>query len=156
MVNESEIHHEVLKRWHRSKQRYAELYPEDPEPFLTDGYRSIERQNELYAQGRTKEGKIVTKAKGGESVHNYLPSCAFDIAFKRDGHLDWRESLFRKFAVIAKDEGLEWGGDWKFKDMPHFQAPKYTYHDAERGMSPVFPDKTDVGIKIIDKFKAII
>lgn len=30
-------------------------------------YRSNAEQNELYAQGRTKAGKIVTNAKGGQS-----------------------------------------------------------------------------------------
>ena len=34
-------------------------------------YRSFDEQNHLYAQGRTKPGKIVTYAKGGQSYHNF-------------------------------------------------------------------------------------
>ncbi|MED0738884.1 M15 family metallopeptidase, partial [Aneurinibacillus thermoaerophilus] len=45
---------------------------------ITQGYRSIAEQNELYAQGRTKPGKIVTNAKGGTSYHNY--GLALDFA----------------------------------------------------------------------------
>ena len=37
---------------------------------VTQGLRTIAEQDELYAQGRTKPGKIVTNAKGGKSNHN--------------------------------------------------------------------------------------
>jgi len=33
--------------------------------------RTIEEQDALYAQGRTKSGNIVTYAKGGQSFHNF-------------------------------------------------------------------------------------
>ncbi|MBH8600228.1 M15 family metallopeptidase, partial [Thermoactinomyces sp. CICC 23799] len=38
---------------------------------ITDGLRTFAEQNELYAQGRTKPGKIVTNAKAGQSYHNF-------------------------------------------------------------------------------------
>jgi peptidoglycan hydrolase-like protein with peptidoglycan-binding domain len=38
---------------------------------ITDGFRSFAEQDALFAQGRTKPGKIVTKARGGLSNHNY-------------------------------------------------------------------------------------
>lgn len=41
------------------------------EPVVTEGFRSPERQAQLYAQGRTTPGEIVTKARAGESAHNY-------------------------------------------------------------------------------------
>jgi peptidoglycan L-alanyl-D-glutamate endopeptidase CwlK len=104
--------------------------------------RTFAEQDALYAQGRTKlfgpNGKrlgIVTKAKGGQSIHNY--GLALDIVllkdanadgsfetaswettvdFDRDGRADWMEVV-----SIFKRNGWEWGGDWKFKDAPHFQ-----------------------------------
>jgi peptidoglycan L-alanyl-D-glutamate endopeptidase CwlK len=91
--------------------------------------RTIKEQNELYQIGRTKTGKIVTNAKGGQSFHNY--GLAFDIVliidgkeaswdtlkdFDGDGVSDWMECV-----AIAKKYGFEWGGEWKFKDKPHFQ-----------------------------------
>ena len=33
---------------------------------VISGHRTYEEQNDLYAQGRTKPGQIVTKAKGGQ------------------------------------------------------------------------------------------
>nr|WP_255687581.1 M15 family metallopeptidase [Pontibacillus sp. HN14] len=97
---------------------------------ITDGHRSIERQNELYAQGRTDNGSVVTHADGGESYHNYGLAIDFALRTKsgdvvwdtsRDGNgngkADWMEVV-----AIAKDLGFEWGGDWSsFKDYPHLQ-----------------------------------
>ena len=92
--------------------------------------RTIKEQNELYQIGRTKAGKIVTNAKGGQSYHNY--AMAFDLVliidnkiaswdtlkdFDGDKVSDWNECV-----TIAKKYGWEHGGDWvKFKDQPHFQ-----------------------------------
>ncbi len=39
--------------------------------YIYEGLRSPERQAELYAQGRTKPGKIVTKAGPWQSMHQY-------------------------------------------------------------------------------------
>ena len=38
---------------------------------VTSTYRDKQSQDALYAQGRSKEGKIITNAKGGQSFHNY-------------------------------------------------------------------------------------
>lgn len=83
---------------------------------VTSGWRSFEEQDRLYAQGRTTEGKIVTNAKGGQSLHNY--GCAFDVADKLKGYnIDWE-----KVGKIGESVGLEWGGRWpSFVDGPHFQ-----------------------------------
>lgn len=83
-------------------------------------YRDHESQNDLYAQGRTKPGKVITKAKGGDSFHNW--KVAFDAAPIVNGSIPWNDArLFEKMGAIGEKCGLEWGGRWKFKDMPHFQ-----------------------------------
>jgi peptidoglycan L-alanyl-D-glutamate endopeptidase CwlK len=38
---------------------------------ITQGLRTWEEQDTLYAQGRTARGKIVTQARGGYSHHNF-------------------------------------------------------------------------------------
>ena len=95
-------------------------------PFITECYRSPERQNELYAQGRSKPGPIVTYKRGGESNHNKLPTPALDVAFLLpDGKVSWSGLLLSKFARLMKaaDARVRWGGDWpKFKDRPHFEC----------------------------------
>jgi peptidoglycan L-alanyl-D-glutamate endopeptidase CwlK len=97
--------------------------------------RTFAEQDGLFAQGRTKPGAIVTKAKGGQSYHNYglaidivllvdkdkngtFETASWDLKtdFDGDGKSDWQEIV-----AIFKRYGYEWGGDWKFVDAPHFQ-----------------------------------
>jgi D-alanyl-D-alanine carboxypeptidase len=88
---------------------------------VAEGFRTIAEQDDLYAKGRTKPGKIVTNAKGGESNHN--SGLAIDVYIVNcDGTIDLDTVIPPKVVTIAKQEGLEWGGDWKkFKDYPHFE-----------------------------------
>ncbi len=95
-------------------------------PFVSEGYRSPERQDELYTHGRSAPGPIVTYKRGGESKHNTLPSRALDVAFLlADGSVSWSGLLLSKFARLMKaaDARVHWGGDWPgFKDRPHFEV----------------------------------
>lgn len=97
---------------------------------LTQGLRTIDYQNSLYAKGRTVKGSIVTNAKGGQSYHNY--GLAVDFCLIIDGKAmsynevkdydgdkvaDWSEVV-----KIFKSYGWSWGGDFKsIKDSPHFE-----------------------------------
>ncbi|WP_251047137.1 M15 family metallopeptidase [Hymenobacter sp. ISL-91] len=96
-------------------------------PIITECYRSPERQNELYTQGRGKPGPVVTYKRGGESKHNLgPPTPALDVAFQlADGSVSWSGLLLSKFARLMKyaDARVVWGGDWpSFKDRPHFEV----------------------------------
>lgn len=88
---------------------------------ITSTYRSHAEQNALYAQGRTKPGKKITNAQGGDSYHNWR--LAFDFAPVVNGKIDWNDlSQFKRCGAIAESIGLEWGGSWRrFKDYPHCQ-----------------------------------
>jgi D-alanyl-D-alanine carboxypeptidase len=135
-----DLHPELAKRWQLARDRFTAENPSEPQVFLTQTYRNNTDQTADYAKGRTAPGKVVTNAKSGQSLHNYYPSLAFDIAFKKGSALFWDLSLFKKFAKIAKAHGLEWGGDWvSFKDNPHFQPPNYGYKMAQAGTEPTFP-----------------
>ncbi len=113
---------------------------------ITDGFRSIEEQDELYAQGRTKPGKIVTNRKGGESYHNYGLAVDFAIKLssgrvlwdlKYDGNKNGRPDWF-EVAELAKELGFTWGGDWEeFTDYPHLQIEfGLTIEDLQNGKRP--------------------
>ena len=95
-------------------------------PIITECFRSVKRQDELYAQGRTAPGDIVTYKRGGESNHNVLPSVALDVAFVMpSGKVSWSGLLLSKFARLMKaaEARVHWGGDWPgFKDRPHFEV----------------------------------
>jgi peptidoglycan L-alanyl-D-glutamate endopeptidase CwlK len=94
---------------------------------VLEGYRSDERQEELYRQGKSK-------LRAGESKHNQDPSLAVDIA---PYPIDWEDH--KRFYLLAGmmfqaayDIGypIRWGGDWdrdwehndqSFHDLPHFE-----------------------------------
>ena len=92
---------------------------------VTSTYRDHDSQAELYAQGRTKPGKIVTNAKPGQSFHNWR--VAFDVVPMRNGKPVWGTkgddlALWKTIGELGKKIGLEWAGDWKtFKEFAHFQ-----------------------------------
>lgn len=84
------------------------------------GTRTYAEQDELYAQGRTKPGQIVTKAKGGQSNHNF--GIAVDVGLFRGKEYLGTDPLYREIGpIVAKFPQLEWGGAWKFVDEPHIQ-----------------------------------
>lgn len=121
-----DLHAQLQSAWMAACALHAERFPKEAQPFLTCTHRSEAEQIELYAQGRTKPGKIVTHLKKG-SKHNSLPAMAFDVAFKTElNQLDWHSRNFKRFAAIVKevDSSISWGGNWaRFKDQPHFELP---------------------------------
>lgn len=114
---------------------------------VTQGLRTIEQQNALYAQGRTIPGNVVTYARGGESYHNY--GLAFDIAVLKDGTPTWDTKIdidqndvsdYVDVGEIGELIGLEWGGRWKKSDMPHFQMTfGLSIKDLQAGKRPQIP-----------------
>lgn len=101
-------------------------------PLIYCGRRTMEEQAELYAKGRTKAGKIVTKAKPGQSYHNY--GLAFDwVPLKatpknKDLYMaDWSNNiaykLGEKVGVSFELAAISW-------ETGHLQTSKYaTWRD---------------------------
>ena len=107
---------------------------------VTSTYRDKQSQDALYAQGRSKEGKIVTNAKGGQSFHNYR--VALDVVPLRSGKPVWGttapddKALWAKVGEIGEACGLTWSGRWKGKmrEMAHFQYTSgLTLEDFQAG-----------------------
>ena len=95
---------------------------------VTQGHRTVEEQEKLY-----KEGK--TKVKFGR--HNHSPSIAVDVTpYPVDYENTDRHYYFGGFVLgIAKSMGIDlrWGGDWDgdretkdqtFNDLVHFEVRK--------------------------------
>lgn len=86
---------------------------------VTQGLRTFAEQDALYAQGRTKPGGIVTKAKGGQSFHNY--GLAIDLVEIRNGKANW-DFDYRLLLPFAQKYNLTWGGNFKsIVDKPHYE-----------------------------------
>jgi peptidoglycan LD-endopeptidase CwlK len=94
---------------------------------VTSTYRSQEEQDELYSQGRTKPGKIVTWTKSSKHTERK----AFDVAVLNENNQPtWnlkadvdKDSVpdYEELGRIGEHFGLTWGGSWKKKDYCHFE-----------------------------------
>jgi LAS superfamily LD-carboxypeptidase LdcB len=93
---------------------------------VVQGLRTYAEQDALFAQGRTKPGQVVTKAKGGQSNHNF--GLAVDLCPFVNGKPQWNDNAgFIRIGAEAAKHGLQWGGDWKkFIDKPHVQVGELT------------------------------
>jgi peptidoglycan L-alanyl-D-glutamate endopeptidase CwlK len=102
---------------------------------VTEGHRSLERQKELYDDGKSGKDGIIKKGK-----HNSVPSQAVDLMpypATVNGINVWDDK--QRFCVLAGlllaasvEEGvkLRWGGDWDgdgnnadstLHDLPHIE-----------------------------------
>lgn len=109
---------------------------------VVQGLRTFEEQTKLYNQPWDKrdndgDGRIdekdekVTNAKAGQSNHNYGLAC--DLCVFVNGKPDWNNlQNFATIGRLAKQVGLEWGGDWKFKDRPHVQLKGLSVKECSR------------------------
>lgn len=113
---------------------------------ISEGYRSLERQQQLYREGKSKIDGVTRKGK-----HNYSPSQAVDIyvyhpeasirrklAYDKE-HLSYIAGVVQSCARILYGEGevnhvIRWGANWdsdgiialdhSFDDYPHFEIIK--------------------------------
>jgi len=93
--------------------------------------RSNERQNNLKKRG-------ASKANAGQSPHNYGLACDFVLDTKKVKvqEREWQgkmypdawdystpeaKAVYDRLGELAESIGLEWGGRWKFLDVPHVQ-----------------------------------
>ena len=92
-------------------RKVAETYP----ILVIEGLRTQERQDQLYSQGRTRPGPIVTWTK----TSKHTEGKAVDIVLLKDGKIDWEDEI--AFVIVgkamleaAKQLGvkLRWGYDW--------------------------------------------
>jgi peptidoglycan LD-endopeptidase CwlK len=114
---------------------------------IISGTRTYDQQAELYAQGRSKAGRIVTNAPAGYSNHNF--GIAFDIGIfdaqrryiddlpAQGGLLQQTVTkLYRSLGPIGVAMGETWGGNWKsFTDEPHYELhPEWAANMTENEM----------------------
>lgn len=110
-------------------------------PFeIFESYRTPKRQAHLYAQGRTRQGKIVTKANAWQSLHQY--GVAVDFVLYLEGRWSWSTAgvhgeWWSKLADIGTRMGLK-SLSW---EKPHLQLDGLRLSDLRAGS---YPDGGDV------------
>lgn len=148
----SELHPDLQKRWEWMRDEWRRRYPDAPQPFLTCTYRSGDAQQKLYDEG-------ASLAKPMQSLHNFVPALAFDVAFDPDqsngvgNDLTWTFRWYERWGELAEEIGLEWGGRWpNFVDGPHVQWP-VDWRAAQAGHLmplPALPDPPENPLLDVD------
>ncbi|MDF2612359.1 MAG: D-alanyl-D-alanine carboxypeptidase [Clostridia bacterium] len=125
---------------------------------ISETYRTTDRQDYLYAQGRTRSGSIVTYSRGSSMSSYHQWRLAFDIYNDVPGDA-YNLDILNKAGAIGEQLGLEWGGSWQgFRDTPHFQ---YTFGlsiaDLRSGKRPpeVFDQIYEEAVKALFEKKII-
>lgn len=89
---------------------------------VLEGLRTLAQQRRYYTTGKSKTMRS-----------RHLTGHAIDIAPMVDGKVTWDWAVYDRLAPIikkaAQDVGvkIEWGGDWKWRDGPHWQLPWRDY-----------------------------
>lgn len=122
----------------------AQAAAEGLQVVVIEGFRSEERQQELYSRGRDNDQAKVTNAKPGFSMHNF--GLAVDVAFVKNaqGGVFWPRDLepWDRIGAIGKGVGLRWGGtDFPgFTDRPHFELRgNLNINQIRAGQRPPIP-----------------
>jgi len=103
---------------------------------VIEGARSVERQKELYAQGRTKPGPKVTWTMNSRHIGGH----AVDLGVWKDGAIDWNnpagyKAIYDAMMAAGKELGVtiragsDWDGDGRRceageTDLPHFEIKR--------------------------------
>lgn len=135
---EEKIQNTMYKFSNKSQEKLATCHPDIQKIFnkvlslgifdltVVEGKRSLERQKELVAEGKSK----TLKSK-------HLTGDAIDVAIYKNGKIDWDDAnayyvLAGVVYAIAKQEGIaiRWGGNWDrdqdmndqtFDDLVHYE-----------------------------------
>lgn len=135
-TDHAHLHPEFRQRAEQLIDRLAQ----DDLPFrLFEGFRSPQRQRELYAQGRTKPGAIVTRARPWQSYHQY--GLGADFVLFIDGQWSWddrgpRDAWWKRLHQYARAVGLE---PLSF-ERPHVQLAGLDLDDLRSGRYPAGGD----------------
>lgn len=95
-----------------------------------EGFRTVARQQWLYAQGRTREGVVVTSKNGTTNMSNHQGSGELGSGKAADCYLlvngkvvlNAPAAIWKRYAEVAEANGLTAGYRWtKPHDPPHIE-----------------------------------
>lgn len=93
------------------------------------GIRTHKEQAEMYAQGRTKPGKVITWTLNS----SHIAGNAVDLVAFHNGKPTWEDKYYKEIEIamksVIKDYNLpiDWGFDLWGKDKPHWQIAHSQY-----------------------------
>lgn len=114
----AQVHPELARR---VRNLATALEAENIQIQVSMGLRTAAQQTEIYAQGRTEPGKVVTNAHDYQS--NHVIGCAVDV-YPEDAETnapDWNAThpSWQRIIALAPTYGLRDGKSWH--DLPHLE-----------------------------------
>jgi peptidoglycan L-alanyl-D-glutamate endopeptidase CwlK len=105
---------------------------------VLEGVRTPERQKQLYAQGRTTPGKIVTWTLNSRHFKDPKTGYGHAVDLLPEPY-DWKDpDQFDKMAIAVLHEAMaqgvrvRWGADWdmdgKFREAKETDSPHFELH----------------------------
>jgi hypothetical protein len=89
--------------------------------YVYEAYRSPELQALYYARGRTFIPPTAPVTNARDNLHGWHGfGLAVDV-ISRSAGWSMPEDWFRRVAEVFKAHGCRWGGEWRMRDLPHFQ-----------------------------------
>jgi LAS superfamily LD-carboxypeptidase LdcB len=111
----NKVSDKLMTAFQRSAEEYKKAYPNRPSPVISSGFRSREKQEQLYANRANNPFPV---AKPGTSKHEH--GLAIDVGFT-GAHTD---QDYANFAAIMNKNGVKWLGS---RDKVHFQLDEAAY-----------------------------
>ena len=90
---------------------------------ITEGVRTVERQKELFKQGKSKCDGIIKKSNHQIKANGYgyaVDLYPLPIQYK---NIEPYKLLSEHIKKVAKQLNINitWGGEWKMRDYPHYE-----------------------------------
>ena len=98
---------------------------------VTSCRRTLKEQDALYEIGRSIPGDVVTKARGGQSPHNF--GMAIDLVPLDSDNQPWwdcPDDVWQVIALTAEKNGLKCGYRFTNHDAPHVEDPHWKEQQA--------------------------
>ena len=113
---------------------------------ITDAFRSFAEQDAIFEQGRSKPGKKVTNARGGESNHNYgmavdlypvISGKVFTDPTPANKHRfeEIQQAIIDEAQTLGLTSGVTFGS---LGDKPHVQLLPENVFNAKHKCLPIF------------------
>lgn len=138
-----DCHPQLIGRWLWVTKMYKLLYPNDPQPQISQTFRNKADQDREVAEGDSK-------VSWPNSTHNYFDkeqpaSLALDFYFDEGGKASYKRAWMIRVVNLAELAGLfsggrAWGWDW-----PHLALCEYSYEVQKIALLPPLPALPTLG-----------
>lgn len=119
------VHIDLVRVVEHASRLFRDAFHDCPtfDLFVIEGLRTLDKQREYVASGASQTLRS-----------RHLTGHAVDLGVKSGSAMRWEFPVYQRVwercmkpAADLAGVPIEWGGDWKMRDGPHFQLPWEAY-----------------------------